>query len=369
MRKRDISAVVVGIGTLIVSFLSPKMLSSDERFIIITATAEVLSVAALRPTDTPTAVPTVTPTPTLDLSSCTAQGCASGSSDTAINAAAGPMGKLLLLQEPPQGPDCNDCRANQQISPSELAAITSVDGPTLSLLRTIAASGQTYEVSSGIVYIVDNNTHHIVLDLEEPGYKFRNIVSGGTREELIVPSFCMSQTSLIITDADYYGLNGSNKTETGRAVFFHPAWSALYKIDNRFDIDVLSEETYGLTEISWGGGPIFIWNGAYQYNPKFEWFTPENLIYYETTQQSAISAALSRNRKYLILTVSYGLTLKQHAEQIISLGARWGIEVEKAIRFDGGSSTYLAVRLNDKVVPVLGLQEPKIANCFVVERE
>jgi hypothetical protein len=296
-------------------------------------------------------------------------GCGAPSSDTITNADDRPAGQLVWLQGPPLKADCDDCPENQQLSPAELAAITEVDSATLSLLQTLVTSSQAYEISPGIVYIVDHNTHHIVIDLEEPGNRFRNVLSDGDRDRLINPSFCMSQSSLVITNADYHGLNGSNKTETGREVFFHPGWSALFKLDNRFDIDVLDEESYERTDISWGGGPIFIWDGVYHFNPKYEWFTPESLTWYETSQRSVPSAALSTDRKYLVLTVSTGLTLKQHAEQIIRFGEGWGIEIEKAIRYDGDSSAYLAIRLGEKVVPVLRSTEPTIANCFAVEKE
>ncbi|MBN1311611.1 MAG: hypothetical protein JXB30_09340 [Anaerolineae bacterium] len=345
-------------------------MANAEYLIIVTATPRPVTPmhAAALPA-TPSIESTVVPTPTLDLSTCTVNGCGAQSSDTAANADERPIGQLVWLQEPPWGNTCDDCPENQQLSPAKLASITEVDSATLSLLQTIVASSQAYEISPGIVYIVDHNTHHIVIDLEEPGYRFRNVISEGDRERLITPSFCVSQSSLVITNADYYGLHGSNKTETGREVFFHPGWAALFKLNNRFDIDVLDQESYERAEISWGGGPIFIWDGVYHFNPKYEWFTVESLTWYETTQRPTISAALSRDRKYLMLTVSTGLTLKQHAEQAILFGEGWGIEIEKAIRFDGDSSVYLAIRLGEKVVPLLYSREPTIANCFAVEKE
>lgn len=367
MKYRVITTIVFLSSCLVgcsVSPLSPNptIVTATPRMVLTTTPSKV-------PTTTPTVEPTIVPTPTLDLSTCTVKGCASGSSEPTTGEMARPLGVLVWLQEPPRKRICNECPENQQLSPSELASITDVDPVTLSLLQTVVTSTQAYVIAPGVVYIVDNNTHHVVIDLEETGYRFRNIIPDGDRDTLITPSYCVSQASLVITDADYYGLNGSNKTETGREVFFHPGWSALFALNNRFDIDVLDKEIYELAEISWGGGPIFIWDGMYQFNPKYEWFTPGNLNAYETSALSAISAALSRDRKYLILTVSSGLTLKQHAEQVISFGQRWGIEIEKAIRFDGDSSAYLAIRLGEKLVPVLRSREPKIANCFAVEKE
>lgn len=367
-KHREIAIILCLMGGLVGCSLST-VLSTPEYPTIVTATPRptVTPTPAATLTATPTTEPTAVPTPTLDLSTCTVNGCGFQLSDTIADAR--PMGQLVWLQEPPRRTICNDCPKNRQLSSDELASITKVDLALLSLLQTIVASGQAYEISPGIVYIVDHNTHHVVIDLEEPGYRFRNVIPYGGRDRLITPSFCMSQASLIITDADYYGLNGSNKTEIGRKVFFHPGWAALFKLNNRFDIDVLDQESYERTDISWGGGPIFIWDGVYQFNPKYEWFTPESLTWYETTQRSTISAALSRNRKYLMLTVSSALTLKQHAEQIIRFGEGWGIKIEKAMRFDGDSSAYLAIRLKDKLVPVLRSREPRIANCFAVEKE
>jgi hypothetical protein len=367
IRRIEVTTILLLIGSLVGYSLVTA--SPEVQYTIVTATLG--STATFGPTlpATPSVEPAV-PTPTVDLSTCTVNGCGAGSSDpTTPGADDRLMGQLVWLQESPHETTCDDCPENQQLSPDELASITEVDSATLSLLHSLVTSSEAYEIAPGIVYIVDHNTHHIVIDLEEPGYRFRNIVSEGDREGLITPSFCVSQSSLVITNADYYGLHGSNKTETGQEVFFHPGWAALFRLDNRFDIDVLDQERYDRADISWGGGPIFIWDGAYHFNPKYEWFTPESLIWYETTQKPTISAALSRNRKYLVLTVSDGLTLKQHAEQVIAFSKGWGIEIEKAIRFDGDSSVYLAIRLGEKVVPVLRSVEPTIANCLAIEKE
>ncbi|MBN1311912.1 MAG: hypothetical protein JXB30_10875 [Anaerolineae bacterium] len=366
MKYREIAAILFLFGILTGCSLST---AGGEYLIIVTATPRPVTVTPVAVLTTTPIIASTVPTPTLDLSTCTVHGCDAQSPDTMVNVEAIPTGQLVWLQEFPRQTTCDDCPENPLLSPAELASITEVDPATLSLLQTLVTSSQAYEISPGIVYIVDHNTHHIVIDLEEPGYRFRNVISDGNRDRLITPSFCMSRSSLVITNADYHGLNGSNKTEAGREVFFHPGWSALFKLDNRFDIDVLDEESYERTEISWGGGPIFIWDGVYHFNPKYEWFTPESLTWYETSQRSVPSAALSTDRKYLMLTVSTGLTLEQHAEQLIHFGERWGIEIEKAIRFDGDSSAYLAMRLGEKVVPVLRSTEPTIANCLAVEKE
>ena len=101
---------------------------------------------------------------------------------------------------------------------------------------------------------------------------------------------------------------------------------------------------------------------------KREWFDEENLEYYRTTTWAKISVALSKDRKYLFLTASFGLTLEEHAENIINLGQAWGIDVDRAMRFDGGESAYLALRLGDHLVPVLNIEEPLIVNCFAIEQ-
>jgi hypothetical protein len=78
--------------------------------------------------------------------------------------------------------------------------------------------------------------------------------------------------------------------------------------------------------------------------------------------------ALSKDRKYLFITGSYGLTLKEHAENIINLGRKWGIEVDRAMRFDGGESAYFAIRLGDHLVPIFDIEEPLIVNCLAIEQ-
>ncbi len=316
------------------------------------------------PTNTPT--PTVTPTPTLDLSKCNAAGC---------GPEAVPLPTveydpdLLLRSEPMVRRNCPECPRNEQLSPRELDALLAADPATLARLETISLSQQAYELAPGIVYIVYENVYHVVVDLEEPGYVLRNIVPNGSeRGVLITPSYCLSPNALVVTDADYHGLNGSNKTETGRDLFFHLGRAALFQRDGRFDIDVIRErENYDPTTVSWGGGPIFLWDGQYNYNPEQEWFEPDDLEYYRDTTWAKVTVALSIDRKYLFITASYGLTLEEHAENIIGLGREWGIEIDRAMRFDGGESAFLAIRLGDYLVPVLNLEEPLIVNCLAIE--
>ena len=39
------------------------------------------------------------------------------------------------------------------------------------------------------------------------------------------------------------------------------------------------------------------------------------------------------------------------------------------MRFDGSESAYLAIRMGDYMVPILGLEEPLIVNCLAIEQE
>ncbi len=318
------------------------------------------------PTDTPT--PTVTPTPTLDLARCNAAGC---------GLAAAPLPtveyefNLFIRSKPPvRRTDCPDCPQNERLTPRQIEALLAADPATLARLRAIALSQQTYQIAPGIVYIVFDRVHHVVVDLEEPGYIMRNIIPHSSeRGTLITPSYCLSPNSLLVTDADYHGLNGSNKTETGRDIFFHLGRAALFQRAGRFDIDVIRERAdYDPVTISWGGGPIFLWDGAYNYNPEQEWFEPKELDYYRDTRWAKVTVALSKDRKYLFVSASYGLTLQEHAENIIKLGQKWGIEVDRAMRFDGGESAYFAIRLGNHLVPVFDIPEPLIVNCLAIEK-
>ena len=81
-----------------------------------------------------------------------------------------------------------------------------------------------------------------------------------------------------------------------------------------------------------------------------------------------MTVAVSAERKYLFITASYDLTLEEHAANIIKLGHTWGIDIDRAMRFDGGESTYLAIRLGNYVVPVLNIDEPLIVSCLAVEK-
>jgi hypothetical protein len=328
------------------------------------STATSTSTAVSTPTDTPT--PTVTPTPTLDLSKCNAAGCG-------LRARVLPTVEydynLLLTYETPIRRDCPDCPRNEQLTETELNRLVAADRPTLARLRQIALSQQAYVIAPGVVYIVFNNVHHVVIDLEQPGYVLRNIIPNAERGTLITPSFCLSPKSLVVIDADYHGLNGSNKTETGRDLFFHLGRAALFQRDGRFDIDVIRQRPdYDRATLSWGGGPLFIWDGRYNFNPDQEWFDEKSLEYYRTTRWAKISVALSKNRKYLFITASYGLTLQEHAENIISLGQKWDMPIDRAMRFDGGESAYMALRLGNYMVPILNIEEPLIVNCLAVEQ-
>ena len=120
--------------------------------------------------------------------------------------------------------------------------------------------------------------------------------------------------------------------------------------------------------IALSSSPIFLWDGEYNYNPEQEWFDEESLEYYTTNEWAKLSVAISEDRKYLFISVSYGLTLEEHADNLIDLGRRWGITVDRAMRFDSTESTYLAIRMGEYLVPVLELEEPLIVNCFAVEQ-
>lgn len=333
-----------------------------------TPTSTITPTPSLSPTPTQTPTPTVTPTPTLDLSRCNAAGC---------GLQARPMptlvydSDLLLRQDKPERRMCPECPHNPRLSPRELYTLIGADPPTLARLNSMALSQRTYEIAPGIVYIGYQYVHHVVVDLEQPGYVIRNIIpTGGDRGVLITPSYCLSEDSLVVTDADYHGLDGSNKTETGRDMFFHLGRAALFKLDGRFEIDVIRDRTiYDRTAVSWGGGPIFIWDGEYNYNPEQEWFDSKNLAYYRDTRWAKVSVALTKDRKYLFITASYDLTLEEHAENIIGLGQQWGLPVDRAMRFDGGESAYVAIRLGDHLVPILDLPEPLIVNCLAIEKQ
>lgn len=331
-----------------------------------TPTPTVTSPPTLTPTPANTATPTPTPTPTLDLARCNAAGCG----DKAVPLPTAEYNfDLFLIKNAPQRRICRECPKNPVLSDAQLNALLRVDPVLLSQLRTIALSQETYELAPGIVYIVFQDVHHVVVDLKEPGYILRNIIPDTSeRGTLITPSYCLSPRSLVVVNGDYHSLVGSNKTETGRDLFFHLGRAALFKYKNRFDLDVIrSRAKYDRTTISWGGGPIFIWNGRYDFNPEQEWFEPEALDHYRTKRWAKVTAAVSKDRKYLFLSASYGLTLREHAQNIIQLGENWGIKVDRAMRFDGSESAYMALRLGDHLVPLLNLEEPLIVNCLAIE--
>lgn len=321
-------------------------------------------------THTPTATytPTPTPTPTLDLTTCTVNGCGSQfeSLPTTI-----PTFDLLLTEKTPTRRVCSECPKNEQLSESQLNSLIRADPKTLAQLRQLVLSQKAYQIAPGVVYIMFNNVHHIVIDLKESGFILRNIIPNTPqRGTLITPSYCMSPNSLLVTTADYHGLNGSNKTETGRDLFFHLGRAELYQRSDRYNIDVIrTRSAYDKTSVSWGGGPLFIWDGKYNFNPKQEWFDQKNLEHYRTTHWAKLTVAISKDRKYLFISTGYGMTLHQHADNILELGRRWGIEVDRAMRFDGSESAYMAIRLGKYMVPILNLEEPLIVNCFAIERK
>jgi hypothetical protein len=244
----------------------------------------------------------------------------------------------------------------------------------MSQLKRMALSQTAHEIAPGIVYIVNNYVHHVVIDLQASGFKLRNIVPPipdvETREKIrITPSYCLGPDSLVVTTGDYHGLVGSNRTETGRELFFHLGRAALFELDGRYDIDVIREHAkFTRTSVSWGGGPLFIWDGKFNFDPQQEWFEAEAMDYYRANRWGKLSVAISKDRKYLVLTTSYGLTIAEHAANIIDLGQKWGINIDRAMRFDSTENTFMAIRLGDNLVPVMDIPEPLIVNCFAVER-
>jgi hypothetical protein len=332
-----------------------------------TSTPTRTPTATHTPTATPSPSPTPTPTPTPDLNSCTILGCGYGPADPVPTAAAGP--KPYVPQVPPARRVCQTCHGSEPVKSPQFLSLTDASGTTMQQLRAAAWSQRTYQIAPGVVYFVYDRVHHVVVDLEEPGIVLQNIVpQRGERGTLFTPSCCVAPDALVITDADYHGLDGSNKAD-GREVFFHQGRAALFMRDSRYDIGVIrTREEYEPVTTSWGGGPIFIWDGEYNFNPFDEWFHPEVLEYYRTSRWAKMTAAVSEDRKYLVLSVSYGLTIAEHAENVIALGRLWGIKIDRALRFDGAESAYLGLRLGPHFVSVLDIPEPKIVNCLVIRR-
>jgi hypothetical protein len=327
------------------------------------------------PTHTPTATPspsptptlTPTPTPTLDLNSCTILGCGYGPADPVPTSAMGP--KPPIPQTPPARRVCQTCHGGEPVKSPQFLNLTNADGATMQQLWDAARSQRAYQIAPGVVYFVYDRVHHVVVDLQEPENVLQNKVpQRGERGTLFTPSCCVAPDALVITDADYHGLDGSNKAN-GREIFFHQGRAALFVREGRYDIEVIrTKEEYDPVTTSWGGGPIFIWDGEYNFNPFNEWFQPRVLEYYRTSPWAKMTAAVSEDRKYLVLSASYGLTIAEHAENIIALGRLWGIEIDRAVRFDGAESAYLGLRIGPHFVSVLDIPEPKIVNCLVIRQ-
>ncbi|MDH4136754.1 MAG: hypothetical protein OEW09_08605 [Anaerolineae bacterium] len=332
-----------------------------------TSTPTRTPTATHTPTATPSPSPTPTPTPTIDLNSCTILGCGYGPADPVPTAAVGP--KPYVPQTPPARRVCQTCHGGEPVKSPQFLSLTDASGTTMQQLRDAAWSQRAYQIAPGVVYFVYDRVHHVVVDLQEPGIVLQNIVpQRGERGTLFTPSCCVAPDALVITDADYHGLDGSNKAD-GREVFFHQGRAALFVRHGQYDIGVVrTQEEYEPVTTSWGGGPIFIWDGAYNFNPFDEWFQPEVLEYYRTSTWAKMTAAVSEDRKYLVLSSSYGLTIAEHAENIIALGRLWGIKIDRALRFDGAESAYLGLRIGPHFVSVLDIPEPKIVNCLVIRR-
>jgi hypothetical protein len=365
-----VPSVIVGDNLMVEKDTFPTLPATATPNLVVTVVPASLTpthTATVSPTPTHTGTPTATPTPTRNLNSCNAAGC---------GPAAAPLptaelnDDLFLIETTPQRRLCLECPPNEHLPESVLDALVAADPATLARLRQLVLSQETYQIAPGIVYIMYNNVHHVVIDLKEKGFILRNIIPNSVkRGTLITPSYCLSDKSLIVTTGDYHGLNGSNKTETGRDIFFHLGRAALYERNGRYNIDVIrTRPAYNRTSVSWGGGPIFIWDGRYDYNPETEWFDAENLEHYRSTRWAKLTVAISKERRYLFLSLSYALTLKEHAQNIIELGQKWGIYVDRAMRFDGSESAYIAIRLGNYMVPILKLEEPLIVNCFAVEK-
>ncbi len=322
-------------------------------------------------TPTPTHTATATPTPTRNLAGCNAAGCGSAARPLPTVAYSP---KMLLTRKTPQRRLCPECPPNERMSEKELNALVKADPGTLNQLLGIALSQQAHQLAPGVVYIVADAVHYVVIDLKESGYVLRNIIPPVPDLETeanvrITPSYCFRPESLVVMTADYHGLVSSNKTENGWELFFHMGRAALFERDGRFDIDVIRKhDEFAQTTVSWGAGPIFMWDGQFDYNPKQEWFTPENLFHYRDTRWGKTIAALSDDRRYLFLSVTYGITLKEYSQKLIDLAGKWGIKIDRAMIFDGNENTYMAIRLNDHMVPLLGIEEPLIVNCLAVER-
>ncbi len=341
-----------------------------------TPTPTQTAIPSATPTPTLTPEPTLTPTPTLDLMSCTAVGCQLETAPAALN----PDPRWLIRNVPPQRRLCAECPQNEVMSEAALDQLLAVAPETLAEFQQVVRSQQSYLIAPGIVYLMDGGLHHVVVDLAQEGFVLRNIIppvpDEETRKQIrITPSYCMRPGTLVITNADYHGLVSSNKTEEGRELFFHLGRAALFLRPNRmgaprYNIDVMTEyEDFAKATVSWGAGPIFIFNGRYDFNPKQEWFTEASLEKYQTSDFPKMTVALSRDHKYLILTASNRLKLEEHAERLLDFGRRWGMTITRAMLFDTNESTYMAIRFGDYLLPVLRLEEPLIVNCLAIEKQ
>ena len=187
-----------------------------------TASATPTSTPTATQTSTPTMTPTATPTPTptLDLSVCNAAGC-DPEAEVLPTAVYNP--DLLLEFEAHLRRECEDCPPNPVLSEEELIDLLTISPDMLVKLEKIALSQETYEVAPGIVYIVFENVHHVVIDLEEPDYILRNVIPAtDERGTLITPSYCYTPDSLVVIDAGLSRLKRQQQNRNRTSALLSP---------------------------------------------------------------------------------------------------------------------------------------------------
>lgn len=200
------------------------------------------------------------------------------------------------------------------------------------------------------------DVHSFIINLTSPDIHFKTLLAGNSSGRQGTSEMAKSNGAMAAINGDYFGnsrllpegltivkgktycINPEKPEYPGRsAIVFGKTGPAGTKveIDRWKDLSGFAEQREDWMYNAVGGGPIFLIDGNYCYNILNEDFTPPNLSKYENTQYRRSIAALTGDKKALILLSADGpLTGEKSSELVRELGGYRAMFLDS-----GGSST------------------------------
>ena len=274
---------------------------------------------------------------------------------------------LFFIKMMAGGPTMNNTPAptQQQTSNSPGAGNNSHYLPTPSSVYKPPLPGDEWtkeEIRPGFWYVNNRkysgsvDVHAFIINLTSPYIHFKTLLAGNDSMRQGTSDMAKNNGAIAAINGDYFGnsrklpegltivkgktycINPEKPEYRGRSAIVFGKTGPMgtkVEIDRWKDLSNYPEQREDWMFNAAGGGPIFLMDGNYGYNNLNEDFTPPNLSKYENTQYRRSIAALTNDKKALILVTADGpLTAEKSSELVRELGGNRAIFLDS-----GGSST------------------------------